>query len=202
MHTLLENFLQPCSHNFPSRSDHRDATIARTAIQDFQGASAIAVHALPIGTVCIAGFFDAHAHASSTALRNDPITKPIENAAGAVCDLQFQLSLDNYVSSIKRMHRTLLAHGVVGYQESCLDVPGDMHADGVSKVDAYLRIFEGSLAYEQPRVRCLLRMRPEVDAAEILDCMKRLQVLIWQYCATFWLLTQLCVATIVCSISD
>ena len=124
MHTLLENFLQPCSHNFPSRSDHRDATIARTAIQDFQGASAIAVHALPIGTVCIAGFFDAHAHASSTALRNDPITKPIENAAGAVCDLQFQLSLDNYVSSIKRMHRTLLAHGVVGYQESCLDIPG------------------------------------------------------------------------------
>jgi hypothetical protein len=174
MHALLENFLQPCSHNFHSRSDHRDATILRTAIQDFKGASAIAVHALPIGTVCIAGFYDAHA--SSTALRNVTITKPTENAADAVCDHHFQLSRDNYVSSIKRMHRTLLAHGVVGYQESCLDITGDSHGDGVSKVDAYLRIFEGSLAYEQPRVRCLLRMRPEVGAAEILDCMKQLQV--------------------------
>jgi hypothetical protein len=99
-----------------------------------------------------------------------------EDAAVAVCRLLFQLSLDDYVFSIKRSHRTLLAHGVVGYQEACLEMPG---LDSVSKVDAYLQVFEGCMAYHQPRVRGLLRMRPQDDVAEILDCMKRLQVLIF-----------------------
>jgi hypothetical protein len=101
----------------------------------------------------------------------------MEEAADAACNLLPLLSLDDHVLSIKRMHRTLLAHGVVGYQETCFDAP----ADCGSKVDAYLRVFEGCLAYKQPRVRVLLRMRPDVGVAEILDCMKQLQVSIQQH---------------------
>jgi hypothetical protein len=111
-----------------------------------------------------------------------------EDAAIAFCRLLSQLSLDDCVFSIKRMHRTLFAHGVVGYQEACLEMPV---LDSVSKIDAYLQVFEGCMAYDQPRVRGLLRMRPEDDVAQILDCMKRLQVLIHPPYATtsltlFW----------------
>ena len=98
-----------------------------------------------------------------------------EDAADAACELLPQLSLDDYISSIQRMHRTLLAHGVVGYQEACLDLP----VDGTSKVAAYLRVFDGSQAYAQPRVRGLLRMRPGADAEDIKDCLTRLQVVVY-----------------------
>ena len=95
-----------------------------------------------------------------------------EDAADAACELLPQLSLDEYVLSIKRMHQTLLAHGVVGYQEACLDVP----VDNISKVAAYLQVFDGIRAYEQPRVRGLLRMRPGADVEDILVSLKKLQV--------------------------
>jgi hypothetical protein len=83
-----------------------------------------------------------------------------------------QFFSDGYVSSIRLTHRALLARGVVGYQEVCLDSP--------SKMAAYLQVFEGSLAYNQPRVRGLLRMRPDNSVAEIQDIMTRLQV------CSFW----------------
>jgi hypothetical protein len=75
---------------------------------------------------------------------------------------------DGFVSSIQLTHRALLAKGVVGYQEVYFDSP--------SKMAAYLQVFEGSMAYHQPRVRGLLRMRPDNSVAEIQDMMKRLQV--------------------------
>lgn len=79
-----------------------------------------------------------------------------------------QFFSDGYASSIRLTHRALLARGVVGYQEVYLDSP--------SKMAAYLQVFEGSLAYNQPRVRGLLRMRPDNSVAEIQDIMTRLQV--------------------------
>jgi hypothetical protein len=96
----------------------------------------------------------------------------MEEAADAAVDLLPQLSLHDHASSIERMHRTLFAHGVVGYQETCFEAS----ADCGSKVDAYLQVFEGCLAYRQPRVRVLLRMPAEVGVAEILDFMKQVQV--------------------------
>ena len=82
------------SSNF--RSSDRDAAIAILASRDFQGVSALATHLLPAGTVCVAvslidievlkvhthnpsdmplqGFYDAHAHMSSAALRTFPLS--------------------------------------------------------------------------------------------------------------------------------
>jgi hypothetical protein len=97
-----------------------------------------------------------------------------EDAADAACEILQQLSLDDFVSSINRMHRTLLAHGIVGYQEACIDV----HVDGISKAAAYLQVFDCSRAYEQPRVRGLLRMRPAADVVDIIDSLKQLQVFV------------------------
>ena len=53
------------------------------------------------------------------------------------CEILPQLSLDDFVSSINRMHHTLLAHGVAGYQEACIDMP----VDGISKATAHLQVF-------------------------------------------------------------
>jgi hypothetical protein len=92
-----------------------------------------------------------------------------EDAADAACEILPQLSLDDFVSSINRMHRTLLAHGVVGYEEACID----MHVDGISKAAAYLQVFDCFL-----RVRGLLRMRPAADVVDIIDSLKQLQVFV------------------------
>jgi hypothetical protein len=35
------------------------------------------------------------------------------------------------------MYHTLLAHGVAGYQEACIDMP----VDGISKATAHLQVF-------------------------------------------------------------
>jgi hypothetical protein len=105
--------------------------------------------------------------ASTDQLLSDRSTCGQEAASLTALELLGQLPHD-YVSSILQTHRTLLSRGVVGYQEVSLDSP--------SKVAAYGHVFQGALAYEQPRVRALLRLRPGDDVAETLDCMARLQV--------------------------
>ncbi len=133
-------------------------SIRHAAIRDFQGSSAVHVLALPDRTVCIPGFYNAHSHVPTAALAEQ----------------------HGFISSIQLTHRALLARGVVGYQEVYFDSP--------SKMAAYLQVFEGSMAYDQPRVRGLLRMRPDNSVAEIQDMMTRLQVCCYLRHPTFLLL--------------
>jgi hypothetical protein len=157
------------------RSADRDASIALAAMRDFQGVSAVAVHALPKATVCIAGFYSAHLHVPSPASAEQLLSERSTCGQEAASPTSFELPGQpphflphDHVSSILQTHRTLLSRGVVGYQEVSLDSP--------SKVAAYGHVFQGAVAYEQPRVRGLLRLRPGDNVAETLDCMARLQV--------------------------
>ncbi len=151
----------------PTRSAHRDASITLTANRDFQEVSAVTVCALPPATVCVAGFYCAHLHVQSAAqLRSSGLPD-------ATCPARDPRGSDDYESSIRQAHRSLLSHGVVGYQEVSLNSP--------SKVAAYVKVFEGSRAYFQPRVRGLLRMGPESDVMETLGCLTQLQVCVHGY---------------------